>query len=99
MNKNDLSNALTEVELSHKRGSAVFEEITRNLFEDTTPNPEYSCQYEHYVALADTSCGRISGMNETIVYHGVSFHLIPGQKPCFQYDIERAVYPSISPPI
>ena len=26
----------------------------RNLFEDTTPNPEYSCQYEHYVALADT---------------------------------------------
>ena len=54
MNKNDLSNALTEIELSHKRGSAVFEEITRHLFEDTTPNPEYSCQYEHYVALADT---------------------------------------------
>ena len=54
MNKTDLSNALTEVELSHKRGSAVFEEITRNLFEDTTPNSEYSCQYEHYVALADT---------------------------------------------
>ena len=54
MNKNDLSNALTEIELSHKRGSAVFEEITRNLFEDTTPNSEYSCQYEHYVALADT---------------------------------------------
>ena len=54
MKKNDLSNALTEVELSHKRGSAVFEEITRNLFEDTTPNPEYSCQYEHYVVLADT---------------------------------------------
>lgn len=54
MNKTDLSNALTEVELSHKRGSAVFGEITRNLFEDTTPNPEYSCQYEHYVTLADT---------------------------------------------
>ena len=54
MNKNDLSNALTEVELSHKRESAVFGEITRNLFEDTTPNSEYSCQYEHYVALADT---------------------------------------------
>ena len=54
MNRNDLSNALMEIELSHKRGSAVFEEITRNLFEDTTPNPEYSCQYEHYVALADT---------------------------------------------
>ena len=32
----------------------MFEEITRHLFEDTTPNPEYSCQYEHYVALADT---------------------------------------------
>ena len=54
MNKNDLSNALTEIELSHKRGRAVFEEITRHLFEDTTPNLEYSCQYEHYVALADT---------------------------------------------
>ena len=54
MNRNDLSNALMEIELSHKRGSAVFEEIPRNLFEDTTPNPEYSCQYEHYVALADT---------------------------------------------
>ncbi len=27
MNKNDLSNVLTEIELSHKRGSAVFEEI------------------------------------------------------------------------
>lgn len=54
MNKNDLSNALMEIELFHKRGSAVFEEITRNLFEDTTPNLEYSCQYEHYVALADT---------------------------------------------
>ena len=54
MNRNDLSNALMEIELSHKRGSAVFEEITRHLFEDTTPNPEYSCQYEHYVALADT---------------------------------------------
>lgn len=31
-------------------------------------------------------------MNETIVYRGITFHLIPGQKPCFQYDIERAVY-------
>ena len=31
-------------------------------------------------------------MNETIVYHGITFHLIPGQKPCFQYDIERVVY-------
>ena len=31
-------------------------------------------------------------MNETIVYHGITFHLIPGQKPCFQYDIENAVY-------
>ena len=31
-------------------------------------------------------------MNETIVYHGITFHLIPGQKPCFQYDIARAVY-------
>ena len=54
MNKNDLSNALMEIELSYKRGSAVFEEVTRNLFEDTTPNPEYSYKYEHYVALADT---------------------------------------------
>ena len=31
-------------------------------------------------------------MNETIVYHGITFHLIPSQKPCFQYDIENAVY-------
>ena len=54
MNQIDLADAVTAIKLSHKRGSAVFEEITRNLFEDTTPNPEYSCQYEHYVALADT---------------------------------------------
>ena len=31
-------------------------------------------------------------MNETIVLHGITFHLIPGQKPCFQYDMESGTY-------